>query len=61
MKPFTTIAAVLFFIISCAHVLRLSAHWQVTVNNMIIPQWVSIPGFLIAGVLALMLWHEARK
>jgi hypothetical protein len=61
MKPFTAIAVVVFSIVSFAHVLRLFFHWQVTVNGAIIPQWISIPGFIVAGGLAIMLWREAKK
>ncbi len=61
MKPFTTIAVVVFSIIAVLHLLRLFFHWQITINGVIIPVWVSIPGFIITGVLAIMLRREAKK
>ncbi len=61
MKPFTYIAVVLFSIISFAHILRLFIKWEVTVNGMTIPIWISVPGFLITAGLALMLWKESHK
>ncbi len=61
MKPFTTIAVVIFSLIAVVHLLRLFFHWQVTINGMLVPIWVSIPGFIITGVLAIMLWQEAKK
>lgn len=61
MKPFTKFAAVFFLIISFVHILRLAAHWDVMVNGLLIPQWVSIPGFLVAALLAFMLWKEAKQ
>jgi hypothetical protein len=61
MKPFTTIAVVIFSIIAVVHLLRLFFHWQLTINGMLVPIWVSIPGFIITGVLALMLQREAKK
>ena len=60
MKPFSTIAVVIFSIISLAHLLRLFFQWEVIVNGFILPQWVSIPAFVILGALAFMLWREAR-
>jgi len=60
MKPFSTIAVVIFSVISLAHLLRLFFHWEVIVNGLIIPQWVSVPAFVILGALAFMLWREAR-
>lgn len=61
MKPFTTVAVVVFSIIAVVHLLRLFFHWQVTINGAIVPIWVSIPGFIITGVLAIMLLREAKK
>ncbi len=61
MKPFTIIAVVIFSIIAVAHLFRLFFHWQVTVNGVIVPIWISIPGFFITGVLAIMLLREAKK
>jgi hypothetical protein len=61
MKPFTRIAAVVFSVVAILHLLRLSSHWQVVVNGIIIPQWFSILGFFVAAVLAFMLWKEAKK
>jgi hypothetical protein len=61
VKPFTTIAFVVFSLIAFMHLLRLFFGWEVTVNGMIVPLWVSIPGFVIAVGLAFMLRREARK
>jgi len=43
MKPFSTLAAVIFSILSLAHLLRLFFHWEVIVNGFVVPQWVSAP------------------
>ena len=61
VKPFTRIAVVVFLLVAFMHLLRLLFHWQVIVNNMIVPQWVSVPGLVIAGALAFMLTREAKK
>jgi hypothetical protein len=61
VKPFTTISIIVFSIIAFIHLLRLFFGWEVIINGMIIPIWVSVPGFLIAAGLALMLWRESRK
>jgi hypothetical protein len=60
MKPFSTIAVVIFSIVSLAHLFRLFFQWEVVVNGFIVPQWVSIPAFVISGALAFMLWQETR-
>ena len=60
MKPFSTIAVVIFAILSLAHILRLIFRWEVIVNGFIVPQWVSVPACILTGALAFMLWREAR-
>jgi hypothetical protein len=61
MKPFTNIAIIVFSLIAFMHLLRLFFGWEVIINGMIIPLWISVPGFLIMAGLALMLWRESRK
>jgi hypothetical protein len=60
MKPFTTIAVVIFALIAFIHVLRLVLGWEVTVNGAVMPTWLSAVGLAIAMVLAVMLWRENR-
>lgn len=61
MRPFTTVAAVIFAIVAAVHVLRLFLGWEITVNGISIPAWASVLGLVIAGGLAVMLWKEARR
>jgi hypothetical protein len=60
-KPFTTVAIVFFALIAILHLLRLFLGWEVTVNGIVVPKWVSVPGFVITAGLALMIWREARR
>jgi hypothetical protein len=60
MKPASTIAAVLLFVIAILHALRLVYGWQITVAGDVVPMWVSGVGLLVAGVLAVLLWRESR-
>jgi hypothetical protein len=61
MKPFTTLSVVVFSIISLLHLLRLLSGWEVIINGLTVPVWISVPGFLIAGTLAVMVWRESRS
>ena len=61
MKPFTTIAAVVFGLVALAHLYRVIRPFEVIVAGNAIPQWASIAGMVIAGVLAVMLWRESRR
>lgn len=61
MKPFTTIAIVLFALMALAHLCRLIWRCEVVVNGTVLPQWASIVGLVVAGGLAVMLWRESRR
>lgn len=60
MKPFTTIAVVVFALIALIQLLRFTLSWEVTVNGVIVPVWVSGIAFVVAAGLAAMLWRERR-
>ena len=60
MKPFTTIAVALFALVAVVHLLRLFTGWEVVLNGFVVPTWVSFPGLVVAGVLAVMVWRETR-
>jgi len=61
VKPFTTIAVILFTLIAVLHLLRLFAGWQIIVLGFVIPVWWSAFGLVVAGGLALMVWRESRS
>jgi len=60
VKPFTTIAVMLFTLMALVHLGRLFAGWEVVVAGFVIPVWWSAVGLVVAGGLALMVWREAR-
>jgi len=61
MKLSINMAVAIFILVAIAHFLRLVFGWEVTVNSLVIPMWVSVLALLIAGALAYYLWHEAYK
>ncbi len=61
MKPFTTIAVIVFSLIALLQLLRFVLRWEVVVNGVMIPIWVSGIVFLVAIALAAMLSREARS
>ena len=61
MKPFTTLAIVIFALIALLHLFRLIRGFEFVVGGTPIPQWVSLPSAIIAAGLALMLWRESRR
>lgn len=60
MKPFTAVAIVVFILVSLLHLLRYFLGWEIMVNTVVIPMWVSLLGFVVAGGLAFMLWREIK-
>jgi hypothetical protein len=60
-KPFTTTAAIVLSLIALLQLLRFVLKWQVTLNGVIVPVWLSGIAFVVAGGLAVMVWRENRR
>ena len=60
-KPFTLVAAAFLAVICLIHALRVALGVRILVGNTEIPVWMSIPGALFTGILAILLWREAGK
>lgn len=61
MKPFSTIAAVVFALVAIVQLVRLIMGWPVVVNGTNIPLWASTIACLVAAGLAVMVWQEAHQ
>lgn len=61
MKPFAVLAVILFTLIAVMQLLRFILRWEVTVNGVAVPVWVSGIACVIAAGLAVMLWRESRQ
>ena len=60
MKTGTLLAIIVFTIVAVAHLLRLVDGTQIVVGSTTIPMWVSVLGALVPGLIAVLLWKEAR-
>ena len=60
MKPFTTIAVIIFAVICVVHVLRLVFGWSANINGTEIPIWISAVGAIVSALISIMLWKENR-
>lgn len=60
MKPFTVIAIVVLSLTAILQLTRFILGWEILVNGVTIPVWVSGITFVISGGLAVMLWRESR-
>lgn len=61
MKPFTTIAGILFLLGGAIHGYRLFAHFPVVIDDYTIPLWFSWGGVVIGLLFGAMLLREARQ
>ena len=60
MKPFTSVAVVIFSLVALLQLLRVALQWEVTVNGIFIPFWASVIACVVAATLSFMLWRETR-
>jgi len=60
MKIGSLLAAVLLTVVAIAHLLRLLFAVEVVVGGYIIPQWLSVGGVVLPGLIAMLLWRESR-
>jgi membrane protein implicated in regulation of membrane protease activity len=60
MKPFTLIVEVLLSLIAILQLARFVLGWEVSVNGVSIPVWLSGIAFVVLVGLAVMLWRESR-
>ncbi|MFL6778457.1 MAG: hypothetical protein ACJ8E8_05385 [Sphingomicrobium sp.] len=61
MKPFTTLAAIIFALMALLHAYRIATHFQVIVGSHMIAQEVSWVALIVAAILSFGLFREARR
>ncbi|HEV2680751.1 MAG TPA: hypothetical protein VGV14_09655 [Rhodanobacter sp.] len=61
MKPFTSIAVVVFACVALLQLIRFVEVWPVSIDGFAVPVWASAIAFVIASMLAVMLWRENRR
>jgi hypothetical protein len=60
-RPASLVAALLFWLIALAQLLRVLFRVEVTAGGVNIPIWVSILAFIVLGALGIWLWRERRE
>jgi len=60
MKPFTSLAIVVFALVAVLQLTRFLEAWPVTIDGIDIPLWVSPIAAVVAAGLAFLLWRERR-
>jgi hypothetical protein len=57
-KPASLVAAIVFWLIALAQLLRVILRVRVTAGSHDIPLWASSSAFVVLGVLGMWLWRE---
>lgn len=60
-KPASLVAAIVFWLIALAQLLRVLLRVRVTAGSHEIPIWPSALAFLVLGALGIWLWCERRE
>jgi hypothetical protein len=60
VRPFATVAVLVFALVALLQLLRVVLGWEVTVNGSVIPFWASVVACVAAATLSVMLWRETR-
>lgn len=60
MKTGSILAIILLTLVAIAHLLRIVFNVPATVGEMDVPQWVSLIGILVPGLIAALLWRESK-
>jgi hypothetical protein len=61
MKPFTTVAAIVFALMALGHAYRIATHFQVIVGSHTVAQEVSWVALIVTALLSYGLFREARR
>ena len=61
MKTGSKLAILLFSLVAIAHFLRVVFGVNITVDGWVVPQWISLFGILVPGLVAALLWNESRQ
>jgi hypothetical protein len=60
MKIGSLLAIVVLSLVACAHLLRLIDGTEIIARGVVVPQWLSMFGVVVPGVVAWLLWREAK-
>jgi len=51
-KTYFLVCSTVFLVVAAAHLTRLIIRWEIAIAGWTVPQWVSVPGLIIPGVLS---------
>ena len=60
MKTGSKLAIILFTLVAIGHLLRLIGGFPMSVGDWGVPQWFSVFGVVVPGLVAYLLWKEGK-
>jgi len=51
-KIYLLVCSMVYFVVAAAHLTRLIFGWEIAIAGWTVPQWVSVPGLILPGVLS---------
>ena len=60
MKPVAYVSVIVFTLLALMQLLRLIMQSDVILDGVSVPMWASVPGFILYGGLAVLLFRETR-
>jgi len=60
MKIGSLLGIIVFTLVAIAHLARLLTGTEVLVGGIVLPQWVSVFGVVVPGLIAVLLFRESR-
>jgi len=51
-KMYFLVCSTLYFVVAAGHLMRLIFGWGIQIAGWTVPQWVSVPGLILPGVLS---------
>ena len=60
MKIGSLLAMVVLTLVAIAHLLRLIDGTEIIARGVVVPQWLSVFGVVVPGMVAWLLWRESR-
>ena len=60
MKTGSLLAIVLFVLVALAHAARLIMSMEITVENWVVPMWISALGVVVPATVAILLFRELK-
>jgi hypothetical protein len=61
VRPVPAAAAVVLGLIAVMQSLRVILRWEITLNGARVPIWLSEIALVLAAILAVLLWRDARR